>query len=145
MASKIRSDLLKICGKGEPVDRVIYFTVTPLDTAKRHDLQEHARDRHSVALEIWDAQAIATEIASADLLYLAVDYLHLPSSLAPERDETQNELPDWYVEERERWRAQSVCSGSMGEVVDLREGLRFSSLNPKRVRTCLTGWLLRER
>lgn len=140
VASKIRSDLSKICGKGEPVDRVIYFTVAPLETAKRHDLQEHARDRHSVTLEIWDAQAIATEIASADLFYLAVDYLHLPSSLAPERDETQDELPDWYVEERERWRSQSVCSGSMGEVVDLREGLRFSSLNLE-ARADLPDWL----
>lgn len=138
--SKIRSDLSKICGKGEPVDRVIYFTVTAIDSAKRHSLQEHARDRHSVALEIWDAQAIATEIASADLFYLGVDYLHLPSSLAPERVETQDELPDWYLEERSRWRARSVYSGSMGELVDLREGLRFASLNLD-ARADLPDWL----
>jgi len=138
--SKIRSDLSKICGKGEPVDRVIYFTVVPIDVAKRHDLQEHAQGQHSVALDVWDAQAIATEIASPDLFYLAVDYLHLPSSLAPERDETQDDLPDWYVEERERWRTQSGCSGSMGEVVDLREGLRFSSLNIE-ARADLPDWL----
>ena len=88
--------------------------MAPIDTARRHELQQHARDRHSVALEIWDAQAISTEIASPDLFYLAVDYLHLPSSLAPERDETEGELPDWYVEDRGRWRKQSFCSGSMG-------------------------------
>ncbi|WP_284975251.1 hypothetical protein [Arthrobacter sp. efr-133-TYG-104] len=138
--SKIRSDLAKICGKGEPVDRVIYFTVAPVDTAKRHELQAHARELHSIALQIWDAQAIANEIASADLFYLAVDFLHLPSSLAPAREESRDELPDWYIEERNRWRTPSARSGSMGEFVDLREGLRFSSLNPE-ARADLPDWL----
>ena len=27
----------------------------------------------------------------------------MPSSLAPERDESDEELPEWYVEERNRW------------------------------------------
>lgn len=138
--SKIRSDLAKICGKGEPVDRVIYFTVTPVDTAKRHELQARAREQHSIALQIWDAQAIANEIASADLFYLAVDFLHLPSSLAPAREESRDGLPDWYIEERNRWRTPSDRSGSMGEFVDLREGLRFSSLNPE-ARADLPDWL----
>lgn len=138
--SKIRSDLAKICGKGEPVDRVIYFTITPVDTAKRHELQAHARERYSISLEIWDAQAIANEIACADLFYLAVDFLHVPSTLAPERDQTHDELPDWYIEERSHWRTPSERSGSMGEFVDLRGGLRFSSLNPE-ARADLPDWL----
>ncbi|MEO9246184.1 hypothetical protein ABDK96_00610 [Citricoccus nitrophenolicus] len=142
--SKIRSDLSKICGKGEPVDRVIFFTVAPVDTAKRHELEAHARKQYSVALEIWDAQAIAIEIASDDLFYLAVDYLHLPSSLAPERDESQDDLPGWYVEERDRWRRPSIHSGSMGEFVDLREGMRFSSLHPQ-ARADLPDWLVSAR
>ncbi|WP_433718216.1 hypothetical protein [Microbacterium laevaniformans] len=96
--AKIRSDLSKISGKGEPVDRVIYFTIAPVDTAKRHELQAHAREQYSVDLQIWDAQAIANEIASPDLFYLAVDHLHVPSSLAPEREDTPGELPDWYVD-----------------------------------------------
>jgi hypothetical protein len=138
--SKIRSDLAKIGGKGEPVDRVIYFTIAPVDTAKRHELQEHTRTQYSIALEIWDAQAIANELASPDLFHLAVDFLHVPSSLAPERDESEEELPEWYVEERNRWRTASTHSGSMGEAIDLREGLRFSSQNPE-ARVDLPDWL----
>jgi hypothetical protein len=138
--TKIRVDLAKICGQGEPVDRVVYFTVMPVDTAKRHRLIKHANDQHSVKLTIWDAQAIATEIASPDLFYLAVDFLHLPSSMTPERDDEQAELPAWYLEERKRWREQLASSGSMGEVVDLREGLRFSSLNIE-ARGDLPEWL----
>ena len=138
--TKIRADLAKICGKGEPVDRVIYFTVTPVDTARRHELQQHARNEHEVKLEIWDAQAIANEIASPDLFYLAVDFLHVPSSLAPERDDESDELPAWYLEERDRWRKQTAWAGSMGETVDLREGLRYASLHPE-ARADLPDWL----
>jgi hypothetical protein len=138
--SKIRSDLSKMCGKGEPVDRVIYFTITPVDTAKRHDLQAHAREEYSVGLEIWDAQAIANEIACPDLFYLAVEYLHVPSSLAPEREEADSDLPDWYVDTRDRWRTRSAHAGSMGEFVDLREAIRFSSLNLE-ARADLPDWL----
>lgn len=138
--TKVRSDLAKICGKGEPVDRVIYFTVVAIDTAKRHDLQQHAREQHSVELDIWDAQAIANEIASPDLFYLAVDYLHVPSTLAPAREDTDDDLPPWYIEERERWRKQPTCAGSTGELVDLREGLRFATRNP-HARADLPDWL----
>jgi hypothetical protein len=48
--TKIRSDQAKICGEGKPVDRVIYFAVTPVDTAKRHELEQHAHDEHAVQL-----------------------------------------------------------------------------------------------
>ena len=95
--TKVRSDLAKICTDSAPVDRVIYFTVSPVNVSKRHELQKHARETHSIALDIWDAQAIADELASPDLFYLAVDHLHLPSSLAPERPETEAALPDWYL------------------------------------------------
>lgn len=138
--AKIRSDLSKISGKGEPVDRVIYFTIAPVDTAKRHELQAYAREQYSVGLQIWDAQAIANEIASPDLFYLAVDHLHVPSSLAPEREDTPGELPDWYVDARNQWRTRTAHAGSMGEFIDLREALRYSSLHTE-ARADLPDWL----
>jgi hypothetical protein len=138
--SKIRNDLAKICTDSAPVDRVIYFTVAPVNTSKRHDFQKQASETYSVALDIWDAQAIADELASHDLFYLAVDYLHLPSSLAPERPETEATLPDWYLEDRTHWRGQRNLAGTAGELVNLREGLRFSALNIE-ARADLPDWL----
>jgi hypothetical protein len=91
-------------------------------------------------LEIWDAQAIANEIASPDLFYLAVDFLHVPSSLAPERHDPADELPAWYVEEREHCRQHAAWSGSMGEAVDLREGMRYATLHLE-ARADLPDWL----
>lgn len=138
--SKIRNDLAKISKNSAPVDRVIYFTVAPVNISKRHALQKHAKETYSVALDIWDAQAIADELASHDLFYLAVDYLHLPSSLAPERPEAEATLPDWYLEDRTHWRGQRNLAGTVGELVDLREVLRFSALNIE-ARADLPDWL----
>ncbi len=138
--SKIRSDLGKICMDSAPVDRVIYFTVAPVNISKRHEIQKHARETYSVVLDIWDAQAIADELASQDLFYLAVDYLHLPSSLAPERQETEGTLPDWYREDRTHWRGKRDLVGTIGELVDLRESLRFSALHIG-ARADLPDWL----
>lgn len=138
--AKVRNDLLKICTGGSPVDRVIYFTAASVNVAKRHDLQEEARWTYSIALDIWDANAIAEELAAHDLFYLAVDYLHVPSSLAPERPETETALPEWYVEERDHWRGRKEFAGTVAELVDLREGLRFSAFNIE-ARADLPDWI----
>jgi hypothetical protein len=138
--TKVRNDLAKICTDSAPVDRVIYFTVSPVSVSKRHELQKHARETHAIALDIWDAQAIADELAAHDLFYLAVDHLHLPSSLAPERPETEAALPDWYLQDRTHWRGRSELAGTVGELVDLREGLRFSAFNIE-ARADLSDWI----
>lgn len=138
--TKIRNDLAKISTDSGPVDRVIYFTVSPVNVSKRHELQKYARETRSIALDIWDAQAIANELAAHDLFYLAVDHLHLPSSLAPERPEAEAALPDWYLQDRANWRGRSELASTVGELVDLREGLRFSAFNLE-ARADLPDWI----
>lgn len=81
--TKIRRDLASICGQGDSVQRVVYFTVAPVKVSKRHELQEEARRKYCVGLEIWDGRAIATHLTDRDLFYLAVDFLHLPNDLTP--------------------------------------------------------------
>jgi WD40 repeat protein len=79
---KIRRDLAKICARSDGVRRVVYFTVAAVTVSQRHELQDEARDRHGVALDIWDARAIAEHLGDPDLFHLAVDFLHLPAALA---------------------------------------------------------------
>ena len=114
---------------GSAVRRVIYFTVTPLPIAQRHQLQSDVRTEHQAELDIWDAQAIAQALADHDLYYLAVDNLHLATELAPERPANSPELPEWYNQERADWQGRTFFSGSSGEVVALRESLRYSSMH----------------
>lgn len=137
---KIRKDLASICGQGTPVDRVIYFTVTAVPTRKRHDLIEEAAQTHQVELEIWDAAALALHLADYDLFYLAVQYLHLPSDLAPPRPDGAGELPDWYVEARRRWQANDEPARTLGDLVDLRGPLRHATFHDE-ARADLPEWI----
>lgn len=137
---KIRRDLASICGQGTPVGRVIYFTVTAVPVRKRHDLIDEAARTHQVELEIWDAAALSLHLANYDLFYLAVQYLHLPSDLAPPRPESAGELPDWYVEARQRWLASDEPGRTLGDLVDLRGPLRHATFHDE-ARADLPEWL----
>lgn len=127
LAAKIRRDLSAISESGNEVRRVIYFTITAVPVAQRHQLQIHARDTHGIELDIWDAQGIAQHVADHDLFYLAVDHLHLPTELAPEPPITEPDRPQWYLDELSEWRGRSRFGGFAGEVVALREPLRYAS------------------
>lgn len=137
---KIRKDLASICGQGTPVDRVIYFTVTAVPTRKRHDLIGEATRTHHVDLEIWDAAALALHLADYDLFYLAVQYLHLPSDLAPARPDGAGELPAWYVEARRRWQTNDDPACTLGDLVDLRGPLRHATFHDE-ARADLPEWI----
>ncbi|MBB5938791.1 NB-ARC domain-containing protein [Streptomyces zagrosensis] len=95
--SKIRKDLATICGQGDVVQRVVYFTVAAVAVKKRHELQDEARQKYDVALDIWDAAAIAQHLSDPDLFYLAVEFLHLPADptcAPPQRDTWLMPVPD---------------------------------------------------
>ncbi|TFV29877.1 hypothetical protein E4K10_45875 [Streptomyces sp. T1317-0309] len=138
--AKIRKDLASICRQGTAVDRVIYFTVTAVPTAKRHALIEEAADTHHVELDIWDAAALSHHLADYDLFYLAVQYLHLPSDLAPPRPESAGVLPVWYVEARQRWRTSEEPGSTLGDLVDLRGPLRHATFHAE-ARADLPEWI----
>ncbi|MFI1928671.1 hypothetical protein [Streptomyces sp. NPDC020377] len=137
---KIRKDLASICGQGTPVERVIYFTVSAVPTRKRHDLIGEAARTHQVELDIWDAAALALHLADHDLFYLAVQYLHLASDLAPPRPDDASELPDWYTEARRRWQASDEPGRTLGDLVDLRAPLRHATFHDE-ARADLPDWL----
>jgi len=137
---KIRKDLASICGQGTPVDRIIYFTVTAVPVKKRHDLIDEATRTHQVDLEIWDAAALALHLADYDLFHLAVQYLHLPSDLAPSRPDGAGEPPDWYVEARRRWQAKDEPAHTLGDLVDLRGPLRHATFHDE-ARADLPEWV----
>lgn len=126
---KIQKDIGKICGTGSAVKRILYFTVTPVPVARRHQLQKKAKKDHKVSLDIWDAAAISEHLADEDLFYLAVSHLKVPASLAPAPSEPAAALPAWYVESRDRWRFERPDHASLGELMDLRALLRYATFN----------------
>jgi hypothetical protein len=138
--SKIRSDVAAICAQGTPVERVIFFATVGISVATRHQLQAEARDLHDVALEVWDGPAIAEHLADPDLFFLAVDHLRLSSDLAPEVPTAEPDLPEWYVDDRNRWRAKERIGSTLGDLVDLRRPLRYATFHSE-ARSDLPDWL----
>lgn len=142
--SKIRSDLSNITGQGTPVARVLYFTVASVPVAKRHELIAEARSNHDVELEIFDGLALAEHLADPDLFWIAAEYLKLPASLAPERDDKDEPLPGWYVRDRGYWRARTDPGRTMGDLVSLRDVLRHSTYHDQ-ARGDLGDWIAKMR
>lgn len=139
--TKIRQDLAKIAGSGSPVERVAYFTVTPIPLAKRHELIAEAATNFSLLLEIFDAQAIAENLADPDLFWVAEHFLHIPGDMRPEVVQ-ESDLPNWYIRDRAMRQSPNwTPSLGVGEFVTLRDLARWA-LFEEDARTDLGDWLM---
>lgn len=111
--AKIRRDMASICGQGSPVQRVLYFTVSPVTVAMRHRLEDEARDTHQVELQIFDAAALTQFLTEPDLYFLAERYLGLPQ-LPGMSDASVSDLsvavPEDSVEHRIRGREELLTA-----------------------------------
>jgi hypothetical protein len=140
LKSKIQSDVSAICGQGTSVDRVYIFATVKVSTRLRHDLQQWAQDQHNVALEVLDRLLIAEMLSEPDLYWLAHEYLHLPSELAPDMPQPEPDIPAWYAELRDFWQMSRREPANLGDMLELRRGLRHATpAGPARAD--LDGWL----
>ena len=130
LPSKIRSDVKTICDEGTPVDAVVFFASQPIAVGTRHNLISEVEERHGVRLEIWDGLAIADSLAQHDLFWVAETHLSIPAEFAPAPPADEPELPDWYLGLRDRWRAREGPGAVLGELLDLKRGLRHATFHP---------------
>ena len=138
--SKIRSDLRKIAA-GPPVERVYVMLGADLPVAKANEIKQEALEKNSITLEILDGQAIAELLTHHDTFWIAARWLAVPAEYAPERSDDRDE-PQWYIEDRERWREAEHSPSTMGEVMDVRGGLRRATFH-RHARPDLGMWLAR--
>ena len=142
LRAKFEGDIKSICTQGAPVDRIFIFATENIPTRLRHDLQEWAAREYAVALEIIDGSAVAEWLAEPELYWIAQEYLHLPAELAPQIDQPEHDeqLPPWYAELRVYWQEPSRQPVNLGDLFDLRHGLRHA-IPPGPARADLPGWL----
>ncbi len=140
--SKIRADVKKICAGDVKPETIYAFVTQAVPVADRHALQEEMRATYDVGLEIFDIMALSEELASHDLFWIAERYLSLPASLAPPPPPVAEGEgpPDWYVEDLKRWRARTEPLATIGQLLDLRAGLRLAAQTPQ-LRGDLPFWL----
>ncbi|VVJ19619.1 Uncharacterised protein [Amycolatopsis camponoti] len=142
LKAKFEGDIKAICTQGTRVDRIYIFAAAEVPVRLRHDLEVWAQDQYEVGLEIIDGLALAEFLAEPDLYWVAQQYLRLPAELAPDRVNQPDEagLPAWYVELREYWQDPVRAPSNLGDMFDLRHGLRHA-IPPGPARGDLDGWL----
>ena len=143
LPSKLREDVSKICAGGVPVVAAYCFLIAPMPVGKRHELQDELREAHGVHVEILDRKWLTEELSDPELFWIAEEYLSLPAGLAPARGPalgSQEGAPAWYLSDRDRWRGRQAARPTLGELLDLRDGLRHATFD-RRARGDLPFWL----
>jgi hypothetical protein len=75
LASKVRRDVTTIMSSGTAIEGIYMLCSRDLAVAKRHELQQWARETHNIALEILDGVAIAELLGNREIFWLAERYL----------------------------------------------------------------------
>lgn len=91
LKAKVLADLAGICAEdADPVEHIAFFSVHSIPAAAIHDLKKTARDDYGITLDIFSGRAISTLLAEPDLVWVAQQYLDLPSSMIPPLDEEES-------------------------------------------------------
>lgn len=131
--AKIRKDVRTLVGQGG-IDEVAYFCEPNLPIAKRLKLIDEANAK-GLTLQIFDGNAIAEWLAEPDIFWIAQDYLHLPSELAP-----AGELEEGYAGHKEVWRSRDPIPINRTDFLAIKNGLRRATFEDS-ARADLRFWL----
>lgn len=138
---KFEQDITAICTQGTHVDHVVVFAVADVTTRVRHGLQDWARTQFGVTLDIYDGTALSELIADNSLYWVAEQFLNLPAELAiTDTEPPPDDPPDWYASLREYWQAIPCPPATLGDMLEIRRGLRHS-LSPGPCRADIDGWI----
>lgn len=142
LETKIRSDVEKILASGTEVALIYVFSSAVLSVGRRHTLQQEVAEAYDVHLEILDQLAISSQLAQPDTFWIAVQYLSIPASLTPEREENNETRTSssWYENLRGRWRRRDRARPFLGDLLQLKDGLRYAAFH-QDARIDLPFWL----
>lgn len=140
IVTKVAQDIDTICASGHPIHEVKAFSLHPVPVAARHSLESQAQESHDVRLELFDGQAIAEQLATPEGFWIAEQFLALPADLRPSQPRDDEGLSARYVELRSRWREKLTPDPTLGDLIDLKAGLREATFK-QEARSDLPFWL----
>ncbi len=91
VVAKVKSDVTKIVGGGVEPDLIYFFSSRPVSVSNRHKLQEWARARHAVKLEILDCVALSEQLADPEVFWIAARYLQVSPEIYPRPSDAGSE------------------------------------------------------
>jgi hypothetical protein len=127
LSTKIRTDVDKILSSGRTPASIYAFCVGRLSVGQRHALEDDVGKVFTGRFEVLGLDWLAAQLAHDDLFWVAERYLQLPAALAPPPPADEPALPDWYLTDRDRWRERGVAQRTLGDILDLKDGLRHAT------------------
>jgi hypothetical protein len=136
VAGKVKDDVTTMLASGTKIFAVHYFCAADVPVAKRHELEQWARDEKSIELSIHDGQALAENLAAPETFWIAVEYLHVPSDILPRNEQ----LDDGYEEVLTKWKSQEAELHSYADFEELRQLIRYATTDTQ-ARQDLPFWI----
>lgn len=133
IVAKIRKDLRSLVAQ-EGIEEVAYFCESSLPIASRLKLIDEAKE-NGISLQVFDGNAISEWLAEPDIFWIAQEYLHLPSEIAP-----AGELEHGYIEHKQLWQSRRPIPVSRSDFSAIKMGLRKATFDDS-ARSDLHFWL----
>lgn len=133
LPSKIKSDVANMV-VGKRIDIAYYFSVKDVAVSARHKLQKWASEMFELELEIFDGEALSEELASHDLFWIAVEYLHVSGDAFPPVEDID------YAKLKEKWESKEPLAANYGHFQEIR-GLARRALHDETLKQDLLFWL----
>ena len=140
LLGKLRQDIQKVCASGHPVHEIRAFTLNSVPVASRHKLETETQESYEIPLVLHDAESISNLLARPPGFWIAERFLSIPAQIGPEAPATEGELSDEYIERRRSWRDKSAPNPTLGDLIDLKAGLRYATSH-QIAREDLPFWL----
>ncbi|MDE2686449.1 MAG: hypothetical protein OXI16_02975 [Chloroflexota bacterium] len=140
LLGKLRRDIEKVCSSGHPVNEIRAFTLESVPVAARHRLETETQDSYGIRLEFHDAESISDLLARPEGFWIAEQFLSIPAEIRPEPASVGADISVEYVERRRNWREKGSPNPTLGDFIDLRNGLRDTVFH-EETRGDLPFWL----
>lgn len=135
---KIESDVKTIMSSGSKIEAIHYFCGADLEVAKRHKLQDWAKENYNIELEIHNGEAISELLADREVFWIAEKYLSIPAEIFPRSPENDDDT--WYSNVFSEWKNKKPIGDSFAEFTEIKMAARHSFYN-KNLRQDLSFWI----
>jgi hypothetical protein len=134
-AKKIKADVTALAGS---VATIHSFSSRTVPVATRHKLQKWAKDKHTVTLEIHDAESISELLSDRDVFWIAIQYLRLAAEDFPRSDRDSER--QWYIDLLKKWQQTGRTPATFADFYELKSGVREATFE-ESIKQDLPFWL----
>jgi hypothetical protein len=136
--TKIKSDVSTICTGINQIDLICYFCEADIPVARRHELQQWARDEFNAELELFDGQALSEQLTSLDVFWIAEEYLDIPAEMYPR----VTEEPTTYAAFKRYWLGENRHPYNYADFFQVKYGIRRATFQYD-AKPDLRGWMIK--